>query len=263
MDGGPTSSSNGSQGADEVATVADARRAEVQYARSSDNARIYKAELRRLTAPGSVRVLDVGGGAKPTLRLTRIENEQIDYVVTDIDAEELAAAPAEYRKVAGDVLERETIMRLLDTGGQFDVVISRWVAEHMRDGRAFHENVFSLLAPGGTAVHLFPTLYAVPFMVNRILADRISRRLLFNFTKRDVKFPAHYSWCYGPTERQLSGLRDVGFEIERYVGFFGHGFFAPVAPVHAAYRRLVHTLMRHPVPSLTAFAVAVLKRPAA
>ena len=56
-------------------------------------------------------------------------------------------------------------------------------------------------------------------------------------------------------------MRGVGYEIDRYVGFFGHGFFAPVPPLNAAYKRFVKELMRHPRPALTSFALVALERP--
>ena len=239
----------------------DPRRPEVQYAHHTAVIDLFHDELNRITDPGGLRVCDIGGGANPLLNVRRIGRQDLDYVLLDIDAEELAAAPEEYEKLQGDMLAPDTVERLLAQGGPFDLVMSRWAAEHMRDGRAFHEHVFSLLAPGGVAVHLFPTLYAVPFTLNRVLPNRLSQGMLFGMTERAVKFPAHYSWCRGPTAAQLTRLRGLGYEIDRYVGFFGHGFFAPAPPLDAAYRRVVARLLAHPRPALTSFAMAVLKRP--
>ncbi len=242
--------------------TADPERPEVAYGRYTAYFDLFNKELARLTAPGGLRVCDIGGGAHPALKLERIVRQQLDYVLSDIDEEELAMAPTEYSKVCGDMLARDTAQRLLDQGGPFDLVVSRWAAEHMRDGRAFHENVFSILRPGGVALHLFPTLYALPFTVNKVLPDRLSRGLLFGITDRNVKFPAHYSWCRGPTRRQLERLRGLGYEVDRYFGFFGHGFFRGVPPLNALYRRTTDWMLRHPRPALTTFALPVLKRPA-
>lgn len=241
--------------------VQDPRRPEVQYAHHTIVLDLFRSEVARRTERGGLRACDVGGGAKPLLSPRRIAHEEIDYVLLDIDPEELALAPQEYEKVEGDILQQDTVERLLEQGGQFDLVMSRWAAEHMRDGRVFHEHVLSLLRPGGVAVHLIPTLFALPFTVNRLLPTRLSQGLLFGITERTVKFPAHYSWCRGPTRGQLARLRGVGYEIDRYVGFFGHGFFAPVPPLNAAYRRFVKMLMRHPRPALSSFALLVLERP--
>jgi SAM-dependent methyltransferase len=240
----------------------DPARPEVAYGRYTAYFDLFNKELARLTAPGRLRVCDIGGGAHPAIKLERIVRQELDYVLSDIDEDELAMAPAEYAKVRGDMLERDTARRLLDQGGPFDVVVSRWAAEHMRDGRAFHQNALSVLRPGGVALHLFPTLYALPFTANKLLPDRLSQGVLFGITDRSVKFPAHYSWCRGPTRRQLARLRGLGYEIDRYLGFFGHGFFRGVPPLNAVYRRATDELLRHPLPALTTFAMPVLKRPA-
>ncbi|HXB15088.1 MAG TPA: class I SAM-dependent methyltransferase [Solirubrobacteraceae bacterium] len=251
-----------SQPGDHVEVVVpDRARPNVQYAPSTANYDIFNAEVAKVTAPHGVRVCDLGGGSNPALSVRRIVRQELDYVIVDIDGAQLAKAPPEYSTLEGDILERGTVERLIEQGGPFDLVFSRWAAEHMRDGRTFHENVYALLRPGGAAVHLFPTLFAVPFTINWLLSDRLSRLLLFTMTERASKFPAHYSWCRGPTHKQLARLESVGFEVDRYVGFFGHGFFQRLPPAQAAYRRLADALVRHPVPLLGSFAVVVLKRP--
>jgi hypothetical protein len=120
-----------------------------------------------------------------------------------------------------------------------------------------------MLRPGGTAVHLFPTLYTPPFLLNRLLTTDVSRGVLFRaFPSRHVKFPAYYSWCRGPSVKQLRRLQAIGFSVEQYMGFFGHGFYARVKPLHLAQQALTSALLEHPVPSMTSFALVVLGRPA-
>src|SRR5271166_2674096 len=182
-------------------------------------------ELGTLMAQGARRFCDVGGGANPIVSTRKIEQLGLEYVLLDDSAEELEKAPAEYRKFQGNILDAGRIRTLLDDGGPFDVVASRWTAEHMPDGRAFHEQVFAMLRPGGAAVHLFPTLYSPPFLVNRLLPDSLAAGIL-NRSGRGgrtseglhAKFPSYYSWCRGPGRRQIERLESVGFTVERYTG---------------------------------------------
>jgi SAM-dependent methyltransferase len=234
----------------------------VSYAWVGDAEGLYREEIDRAIAAGARRICDVGGGASPALRLARIEKEGLDYVVFDVSGGELQEAPEGYETFEGSILDDAAVAALLERHGPFDLVVTRWAAEHMPDGRHFHANVYRLLAPGGRAVHIFPTLYALPFLVNRLLPDRTSWALLLKaYEGRTKKFPAYYSWCRGPSARQLARLRSVGYEIERYVGFYGHGFYTAVEPVAALHRRIVRWLVGHPVPALTSFAVVVLRRP--
>jgi len=219
-------------------------------------------EVRAVLEAGAVRVCDVGGGARPLLHLPQVERYGLHYVVTDVSAEQLERAAAGYRREQADILDAAAVERLVSTHGPFDAVFSRWTAEHMRDGELFHRHVFELLRPGGTAVHLFPTLYALPFLLNRVLPPSLSSGVLFRACPaRHAKFRPYYSWCRGPTRRQLARVRSVGFAVERYTGYFGHAFYRRIRPLAAAERAFTGVMVDHPVPALTSFALVVLRRP--
>jgi SAM-dependent methyltransferase len=223
----------------------------------------FRAELRRLMDAGARRFCDVGGGASPVLGVGKLNERGLDYVVFDASQSQLDRTPSGYRMFLGDVLDPSSVSRFVHEHGSFDVVVSRWTAEHMPDGRRFHEHVYSILRPGGTAVHLFPTLYSLPFVLNRLLSQDLSKAIHARlFPNSRAKFPAYYSWCRGPTERQLRRIESVGYAIERYVGFFGHGMYARMPPLHAAHRAFARLLLDHPMPTFTSFALAVLVRPA-
>lgn len=234
----------------------------VYYGRASSSGRYFRAELRRLMDQGAKRFCDVGGGAKPVVSLAQIQRRDIDYVIFDFSQAELDRAPAEYQRFQGDALDAGRVHELVERHGPFDVVISRWTAEHVADGLSFHARVFDMLRPGGTAIHLFPTLYSPPFLINRVLSYDLSSVLLFRvFKARKVKFPARYSWCRGPTRRQIGLLRALGYDIERYVGFFGHNYYSGVKALDRAQRRFSDLLLAHPRPRMTSFSVVVLRRP--
>jgi SAM-dependent methyltransferase len=244
-------------------TVPDASsRSPISYASVNDGEALFRAEIGALIEGGARRFCDVGGGAHPIVGLKQIRKWSLEYVVLDESHDELARADSDYQRFQADILGPGTVPELARRWGAFDVVTSRWTAEHIRDGRRFHEQVFRLLRPGGTAVHYFPTLYSPPFLLNRLLEPGMSSTLLYRlFPRRKVKFPAYYSWCRGPTRRQIRRLESIGFSVDRYVGFYGHGMYRRVPPVHAAHKALAARLVDHPLPSLTSFALVVLTRP--
>jgi SAM-dependent methyltransferase len=245
-------------------TVPDASsRPVISYGSVNDAEGQFRAEVRTLLEGGAKRICDVGGGAHPIVGLKQVDARGLEYVVLDASQEELARADGDYQRFQADILDPATVPELARRWGAFDVVLSRWTAEHIRDGRRFHEQVFAMLRPGGTAVHLFPTLYALPFLVNRVLEPGLSSALLYRiFPGRDAKFPAYYSWCRGPTRRQIRRLESLGFSVDRYTGYYGHGMYRRVPPVHAAHKAICARLVEHPLPSLTSFALVVLTRPA-
>lgn len=208
------------------------------------------------------RVCDIGGGGKPVLRETRINDHGLDYLVLDVSEEQLARTPECYRTVQMDILDKQAVPELVKQNGPFDLVISKWAAEHMLDGMLFHEQVFSMLRPGGRAVHWFPTLYALPFVVNRLLSARLSAALLFGiFREREKKFPAHYSWCRGPTPQRVARLEAIGYDVDLYVGFFGHSLYKKMPPLNYVHKQKTRLLVAHPNAQLTSFAVLSVKRP--
>jgi SAM-dependent methyltransferase len=204
-------------------------------------------------------VLDVGGGANPILP-SNLNNARC--TLADIDPDELAKAPDDYGKQVVD-FSTET-----DLGRHFDLVISHFVCEHINDPVIFHQNVFRHLKPGGRAVHFFPTLYAPPFLFNKLVPEWFSDHVLHRFqTDREQdghhgKFPAHYRWCRGPSKRQISNFASLDFEVEQYVGCFGHPLYYQRWPrLERLERRMSNWLVRHPVVHATSYAYLVLRRP--
>lgn len=203
-------------------------------------------------------VCDVGGGAHPLLKP---ESLSIKYAVLDISEVELAKAPAEYTKIVADISARD-----FQCARQFDVVFTKFLAEHVRDGEQFHRNVYSMLKPGGFAMHLFPTLYALPFLANRLLPENLGRLALKLFFPGRVygdegKFPAYYRWCCGPTAAQIARLEGIGFRVLRYTGYFGHPYYKRVPGLRALERAKSDWLLRHPIPILASYASLFLQKP--
>lgn len=207
---------------------------------------------------GSRRVCDVGGGANPLLSIEDLRAFDLDYTVLDISAEELEKAPPGYQRLCGDVC-RLTV----PPEQRFDLVFSRMVAEHVESAEQFHRAIHSLLVPGGIAVHLFPTLFTVPFLVNRILPETVSRQLLKCFSARDDhkegKFPAYYNRCRGPSPGQFQFFADLDYEVLAYKAYFGHGYYRRIPVLRTLHSRLTQALVNHPLPALTSYACVVLR----
>jgi SAM-dependent methyltransferase len=196
---------------------------------------------------GASRIADLGAGAHPVLDAEYVKSAGLDYTIIDISESELEKAGTSYKKVIGDVT-KEGFAR----GGRFDLVHSRWLLEHISNPRQFHRNVLEMLEPGGRAVHFFPTLYSLPFVLNWALPEAVSSRLLGTSFAGRSKFPARYRWCRGPTRRQIGRFMTAGFEVEEYVGYYGHPYYQRLRPLDAA---------EHPLPGLTSFASVTLVKP--
>jgi 2-polyprenyl-3-methyl-5-hydroxy-6-metoxy-1,4-benzoquinol methylase len=211
--------------------------------------------------PGA-KLLDVGAGANPLLDEAFVGRHNLDYAILDIDRRELDKAPPSFRRIQADISAAD--LRLHDA---FDLVCSMDLAEHLADPETFHRNVLGLVRPGGRAVHLFPTFYSLPFVVNRVVPEGVVRSVLLRLQPDrqqeglHPKFPALYRWCRGPTRRQLRRFTRLGYEVERYVGYFGHGYYTAVPLLDRLEQRKARLLAEHPVPALTSYALVVLRRP--
>ena len=209
----------------------------------------------------STKICEVGAGANPVLNLEFMSAHSLDYTLIDISEAELAKTNPAYTKVIADVADKRFV-----PFDRYDVVFSKMLAEHVHDAEAFHRNVYSLLSKDGLAVHFFPTLYALPFLLNRFLPDSwsdwIVQRVSPSRSKegKHGKFPARYEWCYGPTRRQLQRFASIGYEVQEYVGFFGHAYFDRIAPLRLLSSWTTRYFLAHPSPHLTSYAYVVLRR---
>jgi ubiquinone/menaquinone biosynthesis C-methylase UbiE len=233
----------------------------ITYLHSNNEWYEYSAFIQSLIQEyGAQKICDVGGGANPVLSLQFVNDNQLDCTVLDISSVELEKAPKEYKKLVQDI-EAESCVPT----EQFDFLVTKMMAEHLRNGKLFHKNIFSMLKPGGVAVHYFPTLYALPFLVNRLTPEWLSSVLLDMFLPRDRyqlgKFPAFYSWCYGPTPSMLAMLTEIGYEIVQYKGFFGNMYYTRVPVFRSLHQVYTQYLTKHPCPYLTSFAQVVLRKP--
>lgn len=212
---------------------------------------------------GAFSVAELGGGANPIIKDDNKWGFVPNRVVIDISASELA-------KVEGHVNSRvaDLCQPITQDLGSYDVVFSKILCEHLGDAATFHRNCYNLLRPGGASVHFFPTLFAAPFVVNRLVPEGVSRSMIRVVqpgrleSLRGQKFPALYDWCTGPTAKTLSRFQDIGFEIEEWRAGYGHQYYRRLAPIQAAEEAKTRYLLRRPIPALTSFALIVLRKPA-
>jgi SAM-dependent methyltransferase len=210
---------------------------------------------------GRVRLLEIGGGRGPLLTPAEADAAGIALTVNDIDARELALAPAQFDTaqfdVAGDIDP--------SWNGLFDLVISRMVFEHVRNAPRAWANVRELLAPGGVALAFHPTLYAPPFVVNRLLPERATAQILrFFFPNRHdgdyPKFPARYEMCFSNPDKVAPILSGCGFSQVLIAPFWRHGYFRHIPLLREADAALQHLAEKNDWRWLTTYAYTLARR---
>lgn len=230
--------------------------AELGYRRAFDD---FEPQVLRLIAEnGHHDICDIGGGRTPLLWPKEVAALGVEYTLIDVSPDELELAPAGHHTLCMDVTAP------LDPAHRqrFDLIFSKFVAEHVPDGPAMHRNILSMLRPGGHAFHLFPTLYHPAFVVNRLLPMHLTDRLRNAMTGvRYPKFPAVYSMCRGPSPSRIAAFEAMGYEVVEYTGFYGTPYLGRIPIVNRADHALSAWLARRRVRDLTSYAYLLLRRP--
>ena len=214
---------------------------------------------------GLTRLLEVGGGRSPLLPADLVEELGLHYTINDISPVELENAPAGYHTacfdIAGDLTATEA------TPGAYDLIFSRMVFEHIPNARQAWRNVHTLLAPGGVALAFMPTLYALPYVVNLMIPEAVSSKIVellypHRTPTEAPKFPAYYDWCYSSERKMLPMLKEAGFSEVEIVPFYGHEYFARLPIIREMDEMLTRLAIKRDWRALTAYAYIVVRKPA-
>jgi SAM-dependent methyltransferase len=198
---------------------------------------VYKYEVAALVnrEPGQV-VLDIGGGKEcPFLPFVNEPRRQL-IVAIDSSAEELFANECVDHRIVADAAAPTFPFR----DGSADLIVSRSVVEHLHDNRVFFANCARVLRPGGALVHTFPCKFAPFALLNQLLPNRLTRRLIAAFHpqwQQDCGFLAFYDLCYFSAMRRLlegNGFKNPNFFFRYYQSIY-FDFFFPLYAVMLAY----------------------------
>ena len=190
----------------------------------------FEKRVNERLRPG-LQVLDVGGGATPTLAPAD-RPEDIRYVGFDLAESELdRAGPGVYDdKIEADISAEPRE----DLASRFDLIVSFQVLEHVRPLERAFANLHRYLRPGGELVVQFSTLWTPFGIANRLLPHALGAGLLTRITprRRASVFPAYYDRCYASAVRKLlSHWQDVSITPL----YYGAAYFASVRPLQRLY----------------------------
>jgi len=204
---------------------------------------------------------ELGGGANPIVADSERWGFASHRTVIDISATELEKAQTTVETRVADLCQP-----IHDNLNAYDFVFSQMLCEHLPKPQVFHQNCFNLLRPGGLAVHFFPTLYTLPYVINKLIPEETARSILKKAQPgrlddpRREKFPAYYRWTTGPTVKAKRRFESIGFEIAGWEACFGHRYYEVIPPLHAVETAKSNFLLRHPISALTSFAVVILRK---
>lgn len=184
---------------------------------------VYKYRVAELVNAHSGQVvLDIGAGKQcPFLPFIRDKGTHL-ILGTDFSEYELRCNSDVRSKIVADAAGPGFPVR----DGSVDVAVSRSVVEHLPDNAAFVANCARVLRPGGVMVHTFPCKWAPFALVNRLLPNRLTRRLLawlHPAWRESCGFPAFYDHCRFSEIRDLlaqNGFRNQTYEFRYYQSIY-------------------------------------------
>ena len=144
-------------------------------------------------------------------------------------------------------------------------LISRMVMEHVKGAPRAWANMRELLRPGGVALAFHPTLFGPPFVVNRLMPERASARVLrMVFPNRHEtgypKFPARYEMCRTDPAVLNPILRRCGFSETLIAPVWGHGYFRALPGIRELDQWLFRTAEAYDWRWLTTYSYTLARR---
>jgi SAM-dependent methyltransferase len=209
------------------------------------------------------RLLEVGGGRDPLFKADELSALGLDMTVNDISQTELDVLPDSYHKACFDVAG--DISAVADLRDSIDLAFSRMVFEHVADGQRAWSNLYQLLAPGGVALAFVPTLYAFPFVVNRLLPDDVAAKIVkliypHRTDDEDPVFPARYSWTYASETKMKPMLERIGYREVVILPFYGHGYFDRFPILRDVHARFTALARKHDWRTVASYAYIAARK---
>jgi SAM-dependent methyltransferase len=145
--------------------------------------------------------------------------------------------------------------------GSLDAVTACYFVEHIHDSEQFIQNAAAALRPGGKVFLLFPCRYSPFAVINRMISNSLTVRLLRWFVEDSHGgFPATYNNCWPERMREVlkrCGLQIVGTEVCFYQSHY-YASFLPLYLCSLAYDLLMKALN---VESMAASACIFAEKP--
>jgi SAM-dependent methyltransferase len=195
---------------------------------------------------GSV-IVDVGGGRRCVYH--HALRPELELIVTDVSAEELAENPHANRTIIADVSESLPL-----PAESVDLVVSRAVLEHVPDLRSAAQNMAAITKPNGKTMHLLPGRYSLFGIAARLIPFEpllAALHWVSPNTVGQVEFEVHYD--QGTPRGVQRAFESAGFrDVSVDVSWAQPEYFEPVFPIfvlYAAYEVVVRRLGIRPLAS--------------
>lgn len=193
---------------------------------------------RYMNAKSDQAIIDIGGGRYTSF--AKYKNPKLKAMITAVDKD---ISEISKNKEVDEIIVADVSQTLPFGENTIDMIVSRYVLEHLDNLEKFIGNSKSVLKEGGYSIHLFAGKFAPFATLNRLLPNKLSRRVLQLFLPPSHDkhgFKTYYNCDY---TKALELFEKYNFQIEKvYVSYYQSryfGFFVPFFLLSALYELII------------------------
>lgn len=211
-----------------------------------------------MSQPNVNRVVDIGAGKAWHFPKHYKAWYNIHLTGVDIDGEEMVGNDLLDEKIVADVVRGIPV-----EPNSADLIMVRSGVEHFSDNQRFLDNAFAALRPGGFLFAFFPNRYAPFAIINRLLPQRLSKRVLQQTALEsadELGFKVYYDRTNYTAFRKIydrTGFKAV-YHMPSFYSCFYFRFFLPLFFLSYFFDTLRFMIGS---PRLAAYHIWVLQKP--
>jgi SAM-dependent methyltransferase len=204
------------------------------------------------------KIVDIGAG-RVTPYAAIIQSDARELIGVDLLLEDLEANRALTQRIVRDIISDGIPQEAQNVG----LITSRMVLEHVPDLYRFAHEVHHALAPGGQTIHLFAGRYSLFAIINRLLPESASRRILFALRPESMEvggFPTFYDRTNAKAAESVFrhvGMIDVETDVSYQISQYFY-FFFPLFVLARLWETVLHSFRLR---NLGSFVLLTARRP--
>ena len=178
----------------------------------------------------NVEVLEIGGTQRPYF----IKEEVKYYVGLDIDEN------FNWERYYHRYLNQSCTV---EYPGKFDLIISKYLLEHVDNNSKTFDNIIKALKSAGVAIHIFPLGYHPYTLITRVIGTKLQRALIKivrPHTAGVTGYPVYYNLCDSTSlKTYFNNKKDVSIKVKYFFGADDYfAFFLPLYILSILFNRV-------------------------
>lgn len=208
-------------------------------------------------------ILDIGCGKRSWVTKDIKKRYNCILYAMDISLDELIKNKVVDHKIVYDACNNRYDIDLEHLKNAFDLIISNMVLEHLKNTTIAHKMIYFLLNNTGIVIHRYPTLYDPLLLVNHLIPNQLSTKVLSKlepFRRKSGKFKAYYNNCRGLSRNIQLKYCKIGMKVIEGHNFYGTTYLYRVFPLQAVMDIFYFLLTKLKITAFTSSSCVILMK---